>query len=263
MTDQSAGTGINRLRVASYNIHQGVGGDGKRDLKRVASVINHLDADVVALQEVHVRFGAGEQGRQLEFLAEATGMRPICGATMLRPDGHYGNAVLVRSAIIREHLHDLSFPGREPRGVIDLVLETQLGPVRLLATHLGLRPNERRYQVSRLLAWINAAQHPVIVAGDLNEWFPWGRSARWLTRSFPAQRSPRTFPARRPLFGLDRIFAAPPLRIPRMTAVVQPPARLASDHLPLLAEVERAPSASAAQHQNSNGEQGKITEPCQ
>ncbi len=228
------------LRVASYNIHQGVGGDGQQNLPRVAHVINDLDADVVALQEVHVRFGGEAQCRQLDFLTQATEMSSVCGATMMRPDGHYGNAVLVRTAILREHLHDLSFSGREPRGVIDLLLETDLGPVRFMATHLGLRPRERRHQVRRLLAWIESAQHPVVLAGDFNEWFLWGRSARWLAQPFHSPRSPRTFPAKYPLFGLDRIFVAPPLRVVQLDAIDRGHARIASDHLPLLAVIEKS-----------------------
>jgi endonuclease/exonuclease/phosphatase family metal-dependent hydrolase len=240
-----SGAGKAVLRVASYNIHQGVGGDGQQNLERVAHVINDLAADVVALQEVHVRFGGEAQRRQLDFLAQATGMSPVCGATMMRPDGHYGNAVLVRTEIRREHLHDLSFSGREPRGVIDLLLDTDLGPIRFLATHLGLRPNERRHQVRRLLAWIERAEHPVVLAGDFNEWFPWGRSARWLARPFLSQRSPRTFPAKYPLFGLDRIFVAPPLRAVQLDAVGHGHARIASDHLPLLAVIEKSGSRRA------------------
>ncbi|WP_158414015.1 endonuclease/exonuclease/phosphatase family protein [Geoalkalibacter subterraneus] len=263
MTPQKAETEKGVLRVASYNIHQGVGGDGQQDLQRVAQVINDLAADVVALQEVHVRFGGEAQRRQLDFLAQATEMSPVCGATMMRPDGHYGNAVLVRTPILREQLHDLSFSGREPRGVIDLLLETDLGPVRFLATHLGLRPSERRHQVRRLLAWIERAEHPVVLAGDFNEWFPWGRAARWLTRPFLSQRSPRTFPAKYPLFGLDRIFVAPPLRVMQLDAVDQGFARIASDHLPLLALIEKsaprlAESAAPAQQKGAQGEQHQV-----
>lgn len=229
------------LRVASYNIHEGVGGDRIQDLERVAYVINDLDADVVALQEVHRRFGDKAQYRQLDFLAQKTKMLPVCGVTMMRSDGHYGNAVLVRNPIRHKRLHDLSFSGREPRGVIDLILGTDMGPVRFMATHLGLRPRERRYQVRRLLEWVDNAQHPVILAGDFNEWFPWGRSIRWLARSFVSQSHPypRTFPAGYPLLHLDRIFVTPPLRVVRCQTVKRGPASIASDHLPLLAVIEK------------------------
>ncbi len=237
--DEGGKKGEGCLRVASYNIHQGEGGDGRRDLGRIAAVIERLAADVVALQEVHVRFGGGEESRQLDYLAAATGMTAVSGATLLRPDGHYGNGALVRTEIVRQHLHDLSFPAREPRGVVDLVLATALGRLRLLATHLGLRPAERRYQVRRLLALIEASEEPVILAGDFNEWFPWGRPARWLARGFTAGSALRTFPARYPIFPLDRIFVGPGLRIRRLEAVCAAPARIASDHLPLLAQIAR------------------------
>jgi endonuclease/exonuclease/phosphatase family metal-dependent hydrolase len=225
------------LRVASYNIHQAVGGDSRRDLARVAGVINQLNADVVALQEVHDRFAGDAQSRQLEYLAAATGMEALAGATMLHSDGQYGNAVLVRAPIERRRLHDLSFASREPRGVIDLLLTTSLGRLHLLATHLGLRAGERRSQVQLLLKLIAERPDPVILAGDFNEWFPWGRSLRWLKRVLPGGHPIRTFPAFCPIFPLDRILVGPQLHIRRLEAVRDGNARVASDHLPLLAEI--------------------------
>jgi len=206
----------------------------------MACILNDLDADVVALQEVHVAFGGKVKRQLMDFFAQVTKMSPVYGMTMMRLDGHYGNVVLVRTPILRKRLHDISFSGREPRGVIDLVLQTELGAVRFMATHLGLRPNERRYQVLRLLELVENTQYPVILAGDFNEWFPWGRSARRLARPFVsgAQFSPRTFPARYPLFCLDRIFAAPPLQVIQCAAVDRGLARIASDHLPLLAVIK-------------------------
>lgn len=41
-----------QLRVASYNIQHGVGMDNKRDYKRIADVLENINPDVVAVQEV-------------------------------------------------------------------------------------------------------------------------------------------------------------------------------------------------------------------
>ena len=41
-----------QLKVLSYNIHYGVGTDSKKDLKRIADVINRLNPDIVGMQEV-------------------------------------------------------------------------------------------------------------------------------------------------------------------------------------------------------------------
>jgi endonuclease/exonuclease/phosphatase family metal-dependent hydrolase len=47
--------------------------------------------------------------------------------------------------------------------------------------------------------------------------------------------SPRSFPARRPLFGLDRILFRGIADHPRVRTVVHPLTRMASDHLPVVA----------------------------
>lgn len=226
------------LRVATYNVHQCVGCDGRYDLERVAQVLRELDARVVALQEVHVRFGSGAE-HPLDLLAEATGMESLSGPVMLRADGHYGNALLTDLPVLRKKLHDISYPGREPRAVMELELDTGKGTTLcVVATHLGLHPGERRHQTRRLLEIVaQIQQRPLIVLGDFNEWLPWGRPLRWLRRHVAPTRAVRTFPARWPLFALDRILVAPRSSLVRIEAFRSPAARLASDHLPLYAEI--------------------------
>ena len=57
------------LSVLSYNIHHGVGGDGRLDLDRIAAVIRDSGADVAALQEVDrhwsARSGLADQAKEL------------------------------------------------------------------------------------------------------------------------------------------------------------------------------------------------------
>lgn len=43
---------MEHLRIASYNIHSGVGQDGRYDIARVAQTIRDLHAHIVGLQEV-------------------------------------------------------------------------------------------------------------------------------------------------------------------------------------------------------------------
>ncbi len=235
MTTKS-GDQAERLVVASYNIHQCVGSDGLRDVQRVAEVIHQLEADVVALQEVHVELGEHDQAMQLDSLARLTGLKAFSGPTIHRADGHYGNAMLVRKAVKQVRRYDLSY-GRfcEPRGALDV--ELAAGP-RILTTHLGLRPAERRFQIRRLLEIIESAQrHSLILVGDLNEWLPWGRPARWLHGRFASAPARRTFPARFPLFCLDRILVRPAAALGDLQAWNSDLARRASDHLPLRAEI--------------------------
>lgn len=223
------------LRLATWNIHRGVGLDGKRDLARIARVIQQMDADLIGLQEVdnHVE----KHGNDLELLADLTGMTMVAGPTMQRKTGDYGNALLTRLPILDVERYDLSVLRREPRGLI-IVQQSWLGEdLQVAVTHLGLRPVERRYQVRRLIECLSVVDRkPLILMGDFNEWLFWGRPMRWLHRHFGSITSPRTFPTFLPLFRLDHILADPPERLQAKHVFRNALSRVSSDHLPLIAD---------------------------
>jgi endonuclease/exonuclease/phosphatase family metal-dependent hydrolase len=204
--------------------------------ERCAAVLQEIDADVIALQEVESRPGHARDA--LAYLARETDSQAIAGMTMVREDTHYGNALLTRLPPARVRHHDLSVPGREPRAALDVDLSLNGCTVQLIATHLGLRPAERRDQVQRLLPRFDVAGHDLVVlAGDLNEWFLWGRPLRLLHRLFPDTPHRRCWPAWAPLFALDRIWVHPRRALVRLAAHHSALARVASDHLPLAADI--------------------------
>jgi endonuclease/exonuclease/phosphatase family metal-dependent hydrolase len=219
--------------VATYNVHDCVGLDGRYDPARVLAILRDLDADLLALQEL--RWDPDEAMHVLDHFADCLGYRAIPGATLLRRNGHYGNAILTRLKVARIHRVDLSVPHREPRGAIDLQLDTPLGPLRAIGTHLGLFPGERRKQMSRLLEMLVKEQGPVVLFGDLNEWFLWGRPLCWLRAHFGHIPDLPTYPSRRPLFALDRIWVQPRTWLTELAVHATPLARRTSDHLPLRA----------------------------
>lgn len=224
------------LVVATYNVHDCVGRDGHRDAARVAGVIRELGADVVALQEV--------SHEALARLAAESGFEAIAAPTLRDGRGEYGNALLTRMSVGHVERVDISVPGREPRGALEVELETPAGRLRVIATHLGLRAPERTRQVERLLARLPESG-AVALLGDVNEWRPRARSLRRLSAGLGPTRAVRSFPAWRPLFALDRIFARAPARLERLGAHASSAARMASDHLPVRAELRLTAFSSA------------------
>lgn len=225
------------MRVATYNIHRAIGADGRQDVTRIARVLREIDADVVALQEV--AFPLERSGHLLEHLGRDLRAQVIEGVTMSDERGHYGNAILTRMPVSTVDRLDISVPRREPRGAIEIAMRVADLNVRLVATHLGLRPGERRSQIKSLLPRFEHRGADVkILLGDLNEWFLWGRPVRWLRRVFGETPAPRTFPAKSPWFALDRLWVSPRAAIAQLRTHSSPTARTASDHLPLVADLD-------------------------
>ena len=226
-----------QLSLATYNIHRCVGQDGRYDPDRVLDVLRELHANVIALQEVDSR-----EHRGLELLycmANELGYTPIAGPTLLRQDGHYGNAVLTNLDVVRVQRVDLSVPGREPRGALDIDLNCKGIGLHVVATHLGLWPSDRRVQVQRLLRQFKPeSPDPAVLMGDLNEWMLWARQLRRLQRLFGRSRAFPTFPARFPVFPLDRIWVHPRKMLTSLKVHKTAKARAASDHLPLKAVIQ-------------------------
>lgn len=223
------------LTIATYNIHRAVGRDGRFSPNRIVDVVAEIGADVIALQEVPL--GGSHVADVLACLQEATGFLGAAGPTLDLPESRYGNAVLSRYPISSVRTIDLSFGLREPRGALDADLQCDGHPLRVVATHLGLSPAERRHQVRVLLQAFDTGAMPVVLMGDINEWFMWGRPLRWLKSHFQRAPAPPTFPAHRPLFALDRIWIRPHQRLAKVGAHMSPLACVASDHLPLVAQV--------------------------
>ena len=121
------------------------------------------------------------------------------------------------------------------------------GHLQLYNVHLGTALLERRHQAKRLAA-IVCDRHltgPKLVMGDFNEWMR-GLATSLLNeklqsvdlRQFlPRKRTQRTYPGLFPVLHLDHIYYAGRVEI---LGVELPRTRLslvASDHLPLVADI--------------------------
>lgn len=236
----SCADSVRRIRLLSYNVHGCIGRDRRLDPARVVKVLSEMPADTMALQEVP----PGEHGRAfLEQAAAATGLTPL--ALYQLPHAHHANALLARFAPRTVRYHDLTIRGCYPRGAIDAELDCDGVTVQVIATHLGLRPGERRKQIRRLLRIVKRSEAPVVLLGDFNEWLAWGRPLRWLHEHFRRPPAIRSFPSALPLFALDRVWVSRPGRVVNIRAHTTPLARIASDHLPVIALVELSAKGTA------------------
>jgi endonuclease/exonuclease/phosphatase family metal-dependent hydrolase len=229
------------LTAVSYNIHQCVGTDGRRDPERVAAVIREINADIIGLQEIDFNPRGEKKSHQLDFLAEATGMSAIAGQTIRRLEAEFGNALLTRCEVGTVRLHDISVGRRQPRGVIDAEVAFQGRIIRVLVTHLGLAINERRRQAESLLRMLDAHGENydfTLVIGDINEWRPRGFASHRLDAYFGRLPAPRSFPSFFPVFSLDRIWVTPKAALQEIRTANDGLARVASDHLPVVATVD-------------------------
>ncbi len=228
------------LVVASYNIHRGVGLDRRLDLDRVAEVIREISPEIIGLQEV-VRRPGGPHEDQAAYLADALGMGLVMGETRAFGDGTFGNAVLTRLPVLGSQRHDLSQAAREPRGCLRVDLAVNRTAIHLFNCHLGLALSERRKQLRLLAEFIGASarlQGPRVLMGDFNEWHP-GPITRRLRREFVSRmrRMRRTHPSVFPLFALDRIYWDVELEGEEFHVHRSRLARIASDHLPVVARL--------------------------
>lgn len=237
------------LDLATYNIHRCIGSDGRYDPARIREVLQQIDADVIALQEVEV---FRDDPEILDFLCAGSDWQPVQGITLSRGSGSYGNALLSRCPIEGVERQDLSFGDREPRGALHVRVRQDDRTIEVIATHFGLRPGERRAQAEALAGAIErhgsapGAPDLTVLMGDFNEWFLWGRALRLLRRHLARGPSPATFPARFPLFSLDRIWATRGAKLTSVKAIRTPLTRVASDHLPLVARLRMTSASDAA-----------------
>jgi len=239
----------------TYNVHGFVGTDGVSDPERIARVIEQARPDLVALQEVEFGQSPSARSAACSWLGQRLGMH--CHFTLTRPGlrgGQFGNAVLSRHAF--ELVSEGSLPrrGGEARAIQWLRVRAPHQEFHLMNTHLGVWFWQRRAQVRALLGseWLVRAgtDLPLIICGDFNA-TPLSWVYRALSRDlFDVQRAQATrvstWPSLRPLLRIDHMFVSREFRVLSCAAPCDATTRLASDHLPLVAELDWQPQEPGA-----------------
>jgi endonuclease/exonuclease/phosphatase family metal-dependent hydrolase len=235
-----------RFRVATYNTHKCRGMDGRIRPSRVAAVLQELDADVIALQEVVSLSGGRKEQNQAQYLADAVGYQFRIGETRKLRGAAYGNVVLSRFPVKEVCVYDLTASRREQRGCIRCDIEIAPGKVvHVFNVHLGTGYIERRKQagllMSRNVLLSPHLKHARLVIGDFNEWTR-GLVSRTLQHAFESVdvqlhlNRKRTYPGVLPIMHLDHMYFDRELALEEFVLHRSRMALVASDHLPLVAE---------------------------
>jgi endonuclease/exonuclease/phosphatase family metal-dependent hydrolase len=238
-----------RLRVVTWNIHKGIGGvDRRYRLERTASVLASLRPDLALLQEVAEGMPRCGGDNQLEELSEALNMPHFAfGAEHRFRHGGYGNAILSRFPLTDSLRIDLTIGQRKRRGLVKTrahaKLEHGTRSVLVFNLHLGLSGGERAIQLERFLECHPFAHvhhdTPLVVGGDFNDvWASLGKRFLEPAGFVRAGKLQPTFPAALPFRPLDGLWIRGGLSVVTAHVVRTGLATSASDHLPILAELE-------------------------
>ena len=242
-----------KFRVVTYNIHRAIGVDRRFRLERVARALSYYDADVVLLQEVDA---GAPRSRELDLGKELAQQLDYpyfaIGHNVSLRKGRYGNATLSRFPIVRERNLDLTIGWRKRRGCQHTSLElAAAGGARRLEVfnlHLGLSAMERDRQI-QLLGGSHEVEQldlgvPCIVGGDFNDWRSLLHPAMTKALAFRCAtelergRLLRTYPSFGPTGSLDRLYYRGGVRLIEAWTSRLAVVRVASDHLPVVADFE-------------------------
>jgi endonuclease/exonuclease/phosphatase family metal-dependent hydrolase len=228
-----------QIKVASYNIRKAVGLDWRRKPARVLSVLNELDADIVALQEVDRRFGSRITALDPELIGRETDYQAIRFSPRPQSLGYHGNVILARKRVSVVDARPMALPHLEPRGAAVADLELDGRRVRVVGMHLGLTRKWRQLQTETVVKELRAleANMPTVLMGDLNE--PDLKSG--VLRAFEQRHTIAvcgpSFHASMPVFSLDRIIVTSDIAIAEAGVHKSALSREASDHLPIWAKL--------------------------
>lgn len=243
-----------KFRILSYNIHRAIGVDRRFRPERIAEILEHHDPDIVLLQEVDE---GAPRSRELHLgreLAEALDYPHYAvGHNVRLRRGRYGNATLSRFPILRERNIDLTIGNKKRRGCQHTTLSVKkprskkLRELDVFNLHLGLSARERERQIGKLMRSNEVKQlekdQAVIIGGDFNDWRSRLRPILVEAFDFEAATDLKgrfgailTYPSFSPQGALDRVYFRGQIRLQAARRCRMRLSRIASDHLPIIAD---------------------------
>ncbi len=227
-----------KVRVMTYNVRNGHGVDGVKDIKRCADVINDARPHIIAVQELD-SMSRRNKKYVLGELAQLTGYHDYYHRTIPYKGGAYGIGILSRKKALSVDFHPLPCR-KEPRGL--LVVEFK--KYYLLCTHLSLNQEDRITSVGIIRDIVSKLNKPVFIAGDMNA-RPYSKPIK-LFKEFAQvlnDDSKFTIPSNKPRSCIDYILGANGSFKVLKDHVYY--GTIASDHLPLYVDVKIAKQRKA------------------
>ncbi|MEF2074033.1 endonuclease/exonuclease/phosphatase family protein [Consotaella aegiceratis] len=227
------------IRVASYNIRKSVGTDWRRQPRQILDVLREIDADIVALQEVDRRFGDRVSSLAPEAIIDKTDYKAIRFGVRPGSLGWHGNTILVRKSVEVLHCERIVLPALEPRGAALADIQIDDLKLRVVGMHLGLVSLWRRRQARAVLQRLKALEEPLptVMMGDLNEWNTEGGCLSHFAEDHHVVAPGPSFHSHLPFASFDRIITSADLSVQTAGVHLSERARIASDHLPVWAEM--------------------------
>lgn len=246
------------LRIVTYNIHKGFTQFNRHMMVyELREQLRQLDADIVFLQEVqgkHTRHAERidnwPEEPQHAFLAGDIWHSSVYASNVVHGHGHHGNAILSRFPIEYAFNQDVTQLRFERRGLLHCTIDIPgiWISVHCVCVHLSLFARSRHRQMDALAAYVeNVVERdsPLIIAGDFNDWRndanAWLAQRLGLVEIFGGQQGRsgapvRSFPAKRPVLRLDRIYVRG-FSVEQATVHAGPPWSKLSDHAALSAQL--------------------------
>ena len=236
----------------TYNVHSGIGTDGKILPLRIAEIIDRCKPDIVALQELDSGLDRTEMVDQAHLIAKTLNMSYHFHSSVQLEEGEYGNAILSRfpvRLIKAGAIPAMPFRARlERRGAVWVEVDFFGQKIQVVSTHFGLDRRERMLQADEITGplWLGGkhCRPPALLFGDFNT-LPGLPTYRCITSCLSdAQRevsghSPKaTWPSFFPCLRLDHLFISPGFKVLEINVPRTKLTRVASDHLPLVITLE-------------------------
>lgn len=218
-----------KITIMCYNVHNGVGLDGKRDHKRIGGVIKAFKPDFVGIQEVDSVTNRAKGTYVLGDIADAAGLNPIFAPAIEYDGGVYGIGLLTTA--LPDSVSRIPLPGRdEKRALVVAYFKDFI----IANSHFSLTPEDALESVNTIKTVIdNAGNRPVVFMGDLNS-APDSPVIDSLSRFFKiVSPDAPTFPADHPDKRIDYIMVSNGTTFTVETAEVAEE-NVASDHRPVI-----------------------------